>query len=179
MECVLSDLNHLRNAGADGFVFGALKADRSIDEINCQLVISTAGPLPVTFHRAFDITHPSALEANLKVVHALGFKRLLTSGLAPNALAGIDNIRKLIVNSSGMIVMPGAGITTSNVTQILEQSGCIEFHASARLTAHVDDERDHINGIDFGANNHKPSDRETVLRLVNIGNVVIRSRHDK
>lgn len=171
MECVLSDLQHLRAAGADGFVFGALNPDRSIDQRSCRMVIQAADPLPVTFHRAFDLTLLSALMGNFHLVQSLGFKRLLTSGLAPNALEGIPTIYRLIAASNGLIVMPGAGITVLNAKQILEQSGATEFHGSGRANITSSDEMSVlINGINFGKS--KASDRQTVRQLVIIGNAV-------
>lgn len=172
MEIILSDLQHLRTAGVDGFVFGALLADRSIDKLNCMKIIQAASPLPVTFHRAFDLTLPSALIENLRIIQCLGFKRLLTSGLAATALQGLPNICRLVKESDNrFVVMPGAGINVSNARQILEESGCTEFHGSGRRSASSADEKIVlINGIDFGVS--KPSDLDTVQQLVNIEKMV-------
>lgn len=176
MECILSDLQHLRAARADGFVFGALNPDRSIDQRNCRRVIEAASPLPVTFHRAFDLTIPSALMDNFRLVHGLGFKRLLTSGLAANAFEGLSTISRLNAATEGPIVMPGAGITVENAGQILKQSGCTEFHGSGRESGGSKDmAKCLINGIDFGVS--KASDRDTVRQLVIIGKLALSEKH--
>lgn len=169
MDCILADIHYLKDAGADGFVFGALDQDRRIDERNCQKVVDVAGSLPVTFHRAFDVTMKSDLIENVHLVQSIGFKRLLTSGLALSAMDGIKTIRTINNEANNLIVMPGAGINVRNAGLILEQSGCQEFHSSGRsaATAPV---ASLINGIDFGR--CQPTNRETVRQLVDIAKVV-------
>lgn len=51
MEIIEKDMVTLIENGVDGFVFGALTADRDIDVERCQQVIRLASGLPVTFHR--------------------------------------------------------------------------------------------------------------------------------
>lgn len=59
MAAMLEDLRLLKLAGAQGFVFGALDADGAVCLPQCRQVVKEAYPLPVTFHRAFDMcTHP-------------------------------------------------------------------------------------------------------------------------
>ena len=41
----------------DGFVFGCLSADGTVDENACEQLIRVCPPSkPITFHRAFDVT---------------------------------------------------------------------------------------------------------------------------
>lgn len=68
----------LRDAGADGFVFGVLTADGRVDSQACRRLLDKAGPLPCTFHRAIDVA-ADPFDA-LETVIELGFKRVLTSG---------------------------------------------------------------------------------------------------
>ena len=46
-----SDISALKDAGADGFVFGALRADDTVDLDACRRLLKAAQPLPCTFHR--------------------------------------------------------------------------------------------------------------------------------
>ncbi|XP_012294871.1 copper homeostasis protein cutC homolog isoform X3 [Aotus nancymaae] len=88
-------------------------------------------PLPVTFHRAFDMVHDPM--AALETLLTLGFERVLTSGCDSSALEGLPLIKRLIEQAKGrIVVMPGGGITDKNLQRILEGSGATEFHCSAR-----------------------------------------------
>uniref|UniRef100_W5KCX0 Copper homeostasis protein cutC homolog n=1 Tax=Astyanax mexicanus TaxID=7994 RepID=W5KCX0_ASTMX len=88
-------------------------------------------PLPVTFHRAFDMVHDPAVA--LETLVSLGFERILTSGCDASALEGLPLIKRLVEQAKGRItIMPGGGITERNLQRILEGSGAQEFHCSAR-----------------------------------------------
>ncbi|RWS11687.1 copper homeostasis protein cutC-like protein [Dinothrombium tinctorium] len=114
----------------DGFVFGLLTVDGSIDCEKCAILLKHASPLSVTFHRAFDICkHPFQC---LETVISLGFKRILTSGQCATAEFGAPLITKLIQRACGrIVVMPGAGITVENLHSIASVTKAKEFHASA------------------------------------------------
>lgn len=125
------DIQHLKTAGADGFVFGALTFSRHIDINTCQKLIYLASPLPCTFHRAFDVLKEPL--SSLETIISLGFLRLLTSGQQETAEKGVRLIKQLIFEANNrIVVMPGAGITESNLEIILTETGAKEFHASAR-----------------------------------------------
>jgi copper homeostasis protein len=60
--------------------------------------------------------------------------RILTSGGKASALEGAEMLAKLISIADGRIsIMPGAGISTDNISQIITLTGAKVFHASARL----------------------------------------------
>lgn len=136
MELIINDMDVLRENGANGFVFGCLKADRSIDEEKCRIIIQNAYGLPVTFHRAFDMTVPNVKNENIRKIAKCGFKRLLTSGFAESADIGIPElieIQKLISSEQlNLVILPGCGINEKNAENILQATGCKEFHASAK-----------------------------------------------
>lgn len=131
MEVMLEDLKVLKEYGADGFVFGALTTDDEIHVEFCKDVLSAAGPLPVTFHRAFDqVDDPLR---SLQILINLGFKRILTSGQRGTAEEGLKLIRRLVEEARDeIVVMPGSGIAKENISRIKRESGAKEFHASAR-----------------------------------------------
>jgi len=121
------DLLAAKGLGADGIVLGLLKADGTVDGERTRELIALARPLPVTFHRAFDMTR-DPFEA-LDTLMSLGVDRLLTSGQEPSVLEGLDLIVELVKRSAGRIViMPGGGITARNVARIAAASGARELH---------------------------------------------------
>lgn len=125
------DLQLQKENGADGIVFGMLTEDGLIDKEKTKTLLQLARPLPVTFHRAFDMTND--LEAALDLLIELGVERVLTSGGDSTALEGLPVIEKLVKRADGNItVMPGGGITERNLSRILVGSGVVEYHCSAR-----------------------------------------------
>jgi len=126
-EVMRHDLLAAKGLGADGIVLGLLKADGTVDGERTRELIALARPLPVTFHRAFDMTR-DPFEA-LDTLMSLGVDRLLTSGQEPSVLEGLDLIVELVKRSAGRIViMPGGGITARNVARIAAASGARELH---------------------------------------------------
>lgn len=134
MESMLEDIHTAKSLGADGVVVGCLKADGTIDTDKSRVLIQAARPLPVTFHRAYDLCR-DPLQA-LEQVIELGAARLLTSGQEASVLEGADLIRTLREKAgSRLIVMPGGGITPRNVAKIVQLTGASEIHMSCRKTA--------------------------------------------
>ncbi|KAF7647211.1 hypothetical protein LDENG_00175940 [Lucifuga dentata] len=131
MEVMQKDVELMRSHGADGLVLGALTEDGQVDSELCMELLAASRPLPVTFHRAFDMVRDPA--AALETLVSLGFQRLLTSGCDSSALEGLPLIKRLVDQAKGrIIIMPGGGITERNLQRVLEGSGAQEFHCSAR-----------------------------------------------
>ena len=130
-EIMLRDIQQCRQLGCDGVVIGALDAEGDIDTALCHALVQAAGPLQVTFHRAFDAARdlPTALEQ----VIALGCQRVLTSGGQASAEAGADMLAALVAQADGRVrVMAGAGLNAGNIAAVAARSGCRELHASAK-----------------------------------------------
>ena len=83
-DTMLKDLSLAKQLDANGVVIGALSANGTIDRDGTRRLLDAARPLPVTFHRAFDLTRD--LQEALDVLVELGVDRVLTSGGAPTAL---------------------------------------------------------------------------------------------
>jgi len=137
MECFIAVA---AECNMDGVVLGVLKKNRRIDMARTRRLVDLARPLPVTFHRAFDET--ADLARALEAVIQTDAARVLTSAGATTALQGAAKLAQLVATArdriSGVgsptqpdriIVVPGAGITHSNITQVAQRTGAIEFHA--------------------------------------------------
>lgn len=131
VQTMLLDIEAAKAAGADGVVFGCLRADGTVDvELNRRLK-EAAGGLSTTFHRAFDVCR-DPFEA-LEEIIALGFDRILTSGQEASAPAGAALIAELVRRAAGrIIIMPGCGVNETNVSELARATGAEEFHMSAR-----------------------------------------------
>lgn len=124
------DIFHFQKAGVDGFVFGILNPDGTLDKKRCKELIDKAKPLRCTCHRAFDMTRDpfEALEDCIEV----GFERILTAGQRPKAGEGVDLIRQLIERAGDRIkIMPGSGVNEQTVKEIVAKTGAKEIHFSA------------------------------------------------
>lgn len=124
------DIAQCQKIGVDGFVFGMLNPDGSIDRKRCAELIAKCRPLRVTCHRAFDMARDpfEALEDCIDI----GFDRILTSGGKTKAIEGVELIQSLIEKAAGRIaVMPGSGVNEENAGSIVQQTGAQELHFSA------------------------------------------------
>lgn len=91
--------------------------------------------IQTTFHRAFDVS--SDWKMSLDSIKNLRFDRLLTSGQEKSAYEGKNLIKQIVElnnseNEKPLIIVPGAGINSSNLEEILGVTGCKEFHASCK-----------------------------------------------
>jgi copper homeostasis protein len=117
-------------AGADGFVFGGLTAEGKVDEQSMRKLVSRAEGRPCTFHRAFDAVREADMDEALETIVALGFRALLTSGGAADAVQGREQVRRLVERAAGRIeVIVGGGVRSGNVEQ-LQGTGARWFHSS-------------------------------------------------
>ena len=131
METMRRDIEACASLGCDGVVVGVLNAEGQVDMPRCRELISAAGQMGVTFHRAFDMTRD--LSRSLDDVMALGVERVLTSGAARSAMEGAVTIRALVEQAQGrVVIMPGAGVRPDNIVELANITGAHEFHASAK-----------------------------------------------
>ena len=121
------DLLAAKRLGANGVVFGVLNPDGTVDRDRTAELTALARPLPVTFHRAFDVSR-DPFEA-LETLIELGVNRVLTSGQEPTVLEGLELIVALVKRAAGrIIVMPGGGITERTAGRIVHMCGAGELH---------------------------------------------------
>lgn len=126
-----SDVLMARKLDYPGIVIGLLNADGSIDTERTKRLVDLANPMEVTFHRAFDRCKDpfKALED----IISTGCKRILTSGQVPNAADAIPLLKKLVEQAGDrIIIMPGSGVRSNNIKEIMQATGAKEIHSSAR-----------------------------------------------
>ena len=130
VEKMLLSIKECRREGVNGVVIGALNADGSVDTATVSRLVKEAGPMDITFHRAFDES-PDLVRALEDIIGLGGIKRILTSGGCPTAYQGRFVLRDLVVQASGRIgIMPGCGVIPSNIEEIATVTGAGEFHGS-------------------------------------------------
>jgi copper homeostasis protein len=128
---MLADIGRLRETGAAGAVIGCLNPDGTVDEKRTAALAAAAGPLSVTFHRAFDVTADpgEALEALIRC----GIGRVLTSGQQPDAVAGIELLARLHRQAAGRITVMGCGnLREATIGRVWRETGLTELHFAAQ-----------------------------------------------
>lgn len=124
------DIKHLKKLSVDGFVFGILNPDGSVNKKQNQELVNLASPLSCTFHRAFDSVN--SIEQALEDVIDCGFKTILTSGHATSVEEGIDDLEMIQKLAKDRIeIMPGGGLRSSNIKLLQEKLEPTFYHSSA------------------------------------------------
>ena len=133
---MLHDASRCLEAGADGLVVGALRADGEVDAGLVREIVARAEGRSVTFHRAFDEA-PDLLRA-LEQVADLGVVRVLTAGGTGTAWAGRGVLRSLVQASRGRVtIVAGGGVRADHARRLIEATGVREVHARASAVAEL------------------------------------------
>ncbi|MFN3969108.1 copper homeostasis protein CutC [Flavobacterium sp.] len=120
----------LKELNVNGFVFGILKEDKSINLAQNKALVDLAKPLPCTFHRAFDEVE-NAFESLEQIINC-GFKTILTSGQAQNVMEGMNRLTELVSKANNrIIIMPGGGLRSTNIEVIQQNTKAVFYHSSA------------------------------------------------
>jgi copper homeostasis protein len=131
-KIMLNDSKLMLELGVDGIVIGALTKDNKVDSEFLKPFIELAKKAgkELTFHRAIDLAD-DVNQATQEII-GLGFDRILTSGGAKNVTTGIDSIKAIQQNFNDEIaIMPGGGINSDNVLNILNITKVNNIHCSA------------------------------------------------
>jgi copper homeostasis protein len=125
-----SEIESIKELGVNGFVFGILKEDKTINIEQNKALVELAKPFPCTFHRAFDAV--SNYEQALEAVISCGFSTILTSGTFPNVMEGKEVLKKLVFQAKNRIeIMPGGGLRSTNISELNQIVGANWYHSSA------------------------------------------------
>jgi copper homeostasis protein len=122
------DIAAAKRLGMDGIVLGELTKDNRVDIERTRELVALAQPLPVTFHRAFDDVADT--DTALEDVIETGAARVLTSGGAANAPAGLERLaRSISAAGERILILPGGGINASNAVDVARQTRARELHS--------------------------------------------------
>jgi copper homeostasis protein len=131
-DTMLFEIEPLIKAGVHGLVMGALLPNGDIDFEFVQKIRQETGNLPLTFHRAIDVSR-NPFEV-IKALIEVGFSRILTSGCKNKAHEGIEMIADMVNESQARIeIMAGSGVSPTNCLDFVS-AGVNAIHLSARTT---------------------------------------------
>ncbi len=153
-----ADVKTFKAAGANGFVSGFFTASGTINEEQLHRFVEACHPLPLTFHRSFDLLPDGKFGLDLLI--RCGCTRLLTSGDGPTAYEGRMRLKEMMDHAgTKLLILPGGGIRSSNVSEIIATCHPAEVH-SAALSATA------------GLDNNYTADKNELERLLRILNGV-------
>ena len=124
------EIETIKKLGVNGFVFGILNKDKTINIEQNKALLELAKPFPCTFHRAFD--EVLNVEKALENVISCGFSTILTSGTFPNVMEGKYVLKQLVIQANNRIeIMPGGGLRSTNISELNEMVKANWYHSSA------------------------------------------------
>lgn len=131
LDIMEEDIRAVKEAGADGVVFGCLTPEAELDVEAMERLVKASEGMSITFHRAFDyVRNPGQV---MEKLIGMGVSRILTSGQQPTAPEGADLLAALVRQAGDrIIIMPGCGVNENNILGLAEKTGAHEFHFSAR-----------------------------------------------
>lgn len=134
VNTMVEEVKALLGIGCAGVVVGALLPDGRLDRDAVARMADaareTSPTAELTFHRAMDQV-PDALGL-IDELADLGFTRILTSGQAATAGAGIDMLRKMAEHADGRLqIMAGGGLKPSDIPAMYD-AGVQAVHLSAK-----------------------------------------------
>ncbi|MER6980970.1 copper homeostasis protein CutC [Streptomyces carpinensis] len=137
---MVAEVRSVVASGASGVVVGALTTAGSLD-IDAVTRLADAAhdaarnqgrSIDVTLHRAIDQSADPAAAAAL--LPALGITRVLTSGGAATAAAGLATLASMVAAAPGVQVMAGGGVRTTDIPALVT-AGVAAVHLSAKARA--------------------------------------------
>lgn len=133
-DILKDDIEICKQLGCDGISVGISTINSEIDTERLKRIVEWAGPMGVTCNRVFDCA-PEPFKA-LENIISCGCERILTSGQKSAAPDAADLLKQLVeIAGERIIIMPGAGVKSSNIAKLRNISGAKEFHSSARKIA--------------------------------------------
>eukprot|EP01134_Creolimax_fragrantissima_P000292 CFRG0292T1 len=149
-ETIKHDIILSKQWGVDGIVCGVLNADYTIDSVRTKELLELSRPLPFTFHRAFDVCVD--LDTALDILVEMGVDRVLTSGGANTVKVGLSALKRLNIRANGrIIIMPGGGVNDENIRELMDTTGCTEFHCSAKRRKMSTMDKTKWNGVQMNS----------------------------
>lgn len=134
LALMIAEIKEMRDGGATGVVIGALTSSDTIDYAAVEAMVAAADGLHITFHRAVDHLSLTDATAAIPRLAELGVGRVLSSGGALNAGAGLAQLQAMQEAAPAMLtVMAGGGVEVSDFAAF-HDAGLRDVHLSAKRT---------------------------------------------
>ena len=133
IDIMLEDIRLTAQAGSQGVVFGALTAEKKLDNLNLEKLIAASKGMEIVFHMAFDeLSEEDQLEA-IDWLSQAGVTRILTrAGVSGDSLEKrFAHYHRILEHAKGKIeILPGGGIDLDNRQTFIDQLGVTQLHGT-------------------------------------------------
>ena len=130
---MLEDIRLTAQSGSQGVVFGALTADKKLDQPNLEKLIAASKGMEIVYHMAFDeLSDEDQLEA-IDWLSQAGVTRILTrAGVSGDSLEKrFAHYHRILEHAAGKIeILPGGGIDLDNRQTFIDQLGVTQLHGT-------------------------------------------------
>ena len=130
---MLEDIRLTAQSGSQGVVFGALTADKKLDQPNLEKLIAASKGMEIVFHMAFDeLSDEDQLEA-IDWLSQAGVTRILTrAGVSGDSLEKrFAHYHRILEHAAGKIeILPGGGIDLDNRQTFIDKLGVTQLHGT-------------------------------------------------
>ena len=130
---MLEDIRLTALAGSQGVVFGALTADKKLDKLNLEKLITASKGMEIVFHMAFDeLSDEDQLEA-IDWLSQTGVTRILTrAGVSGDSLEKrFAHYHRILEHAKDKIeILPGGGVDLDNRQTFIDQLGVTQLHGT-------------------------------------------------
>lgn len=128
MDIMLQAIDHCKQVGVDGVVFGVLTAENKLDLERIQELAEHASPLKVTIHKAIDQT-PDPVASVRSLINIQNIHSVLTSGGALTAIEGVRVLQKMIqVAGDGIEVIVAGKVVPQNIDHLHQKLNSRAYH---------------------------------------------------
>ncbi len=129
LTVMLADIRYIKQAGAAGIVIGVLNEDNEVNTRALSRLLTEAGGMKVTFHRAFDDI-ANQLEALEVIASFPQIQRILTSGGQAPAPEAAEQLKKLVDKSrnTSVRILAGNGMSPETLSTLVRVTGLEEVH---------------------------------------------------
>jgi len=137
VRAMVFDAERALACGAQAIAVGCLTSERHLDIPAMRWFAEKLGGTHCVCHRAID--HCQDIMDTTHRLIDLGYRRILTSGGATNASAGIDTLRNLQSSLGDQIeILVAGGVAAGNILEIVTRTGCSQVHGSFRKRGTAD-----------------------------------------
>lgn len=122
------DIVKVKELGANGVVLGMLNEQQEVDEQGLEYLLTAAGDIEVTFHKAIDQVKNLPHAVGLLVKYS-SIKRILTAGGKHAVEKNTEVVKQMVDSGAGRIqIMLGGGLTAKNAAGLVRATGVQEVH---------------------------------------------------
>jgi copper homeostasis protein len=130
VEAMLSAIYHCNQAGASGIVVGVLNRGHGIHWQQLSQLITAAGPMAITFHKAIDVVVRKT--ATLQKLGSMGVQYLLTTGGKTHIQQGLHQLQQWLPHTQPVQLIACGGVRSQHIP-LLKNNGFQWAHAAPLL----------------------------------------------